>query len=107
MLLSHGSNPFVKNQDGQTPFEVASQEDIRCLLRDAMIAENQNENIAEIVAEVQTEQQKTEEKYIQLKKLLDTVELVKYFEIFRKEEITIDILGKALIILTMVIVYKL
>ena len=44
LLLSHGSSPFVKNQDGQTPFEVASQEDIRCLLRDAMIAENSAEN---------------------------------------------------------------
>ena len=61
-----------------------------------MIAENQNENVAEMVAEVQTEQQKTEEKYVQLKKLLESVELAKYFEILRKEEITIDILGISL-----------
>ena len=93
LLLSHGSNPFVKNQDGQTPFEVASQEDIRCLLRDAMIAES-NENVGTLPTMVQQEvEDSSEEKYSQLKKLVESIELGKYFEILRKEEITIDILG--------------
>ena len=91
--MSHGSNPFVKNQDGQTPFEVASQEDIRCLLRDAMIAES-NENVGTLPTMVQQEvEDSSEEKYSQLKKLVESIELGKYFEILRKEEITIDILG--------------
>ena len=93
LLLSHGSNPFVKNQDGQTPFEVASQEDIRCLLRDAMIAEG-SENVGTMPTMVQQEvEDSSEEKYSQLKKLVDSIELGKYFEILRKEEITIDVLG--------------
>ena len=94
LLLSHGSNPFVKNQDGQTPFEVASQEDIRCLLRDAMIAESNDENVGTVPTMVQQEvEDSSEEKYSQLKILVESIELGKYFEILRKEEITIDILG--------------
>ena len=94
LLLSHGSNPFVKNQDGQTPFEVASQEDIRCLLRDAMIAESSDETVGTVPTMVQQEvEDSSEEKYSQLKKLVESIELGKYFEILRKEEITIDILG--------------
>jgi len=94
LLLSHGSNPFVKNQDGQTPFEVASQEDIRCLLRDAMIAESNDETVGTVPTMVQQEvEDSSEEKYSQLKKLVESIELGKYFEILRKEEITIDILG--------------
>ena len=93
LLLSHGSNPFVKNQDGQTPFEVASQEDIRCLLRDAMIAEN-GVGVSTAQSEEQSEREKNEEKYQQLKKMIDNIELGKYYDVLRKEEITIDILGK-------------
>ena len=33
LLLSHGADPYVKNQEGQTTIEVASQDDVRCLLR--------------------------------------------------------------------------
>ena len=33
LLLSHGADPYVKNQEGQTSIEVATQEDVRCLLR--------------------------------------------------------------------------
>ena len=59
-----------------------------------MIAENQSDNVAEIQAqEIQSETEKNEEKYLQLKKLLESVELGKYFDVLRKEEITVDILG--------------
>ena len=33
LLLAHGADPYVKNQEGQTPFQVSGQEDVRCLLR--------------------------------------------------------------------------
>lgn len=33
LLLSHGADPYVKNQEGQTTIEVATQDDVRCLLR--------------------------------------------------------------------------
>ncbi|RZF41139.1 hypothetical protein LSTR_LSTR010791 [Laodelphax striatellus] len=36
LLLAHGADPFLKNQEGQTPLDLASAEDVRCLLQDAM-----------------------------------------------------------------------
>ncbi|BET01497.1 unnamed protein product [Nesidiocoris tenuis] len=38
LLLAHGADPMMKNQEGQCPLEVASGEDVRCLLQDAMAA---------------------------------------------------------------------
>ncbi|XP_076295146.1 tankyrase isoform X2 [Lasioglossum baleicum] len=36
LLLAHGADPFLKNQEGQTPVDLASADDVRCLLQDAM-----------------------------------------------------------------------
>ncbi|KAL0269313.1 UNVERIFIED_CONTAM: hypothetical protein PYX00_007096 [Menopon gallinae] len=36
LLLAHGADPFLKNQEGQSPLELATAEDVRCLLQDAM-----------------------------------------------------------------------
>ncbi|KAK6638711.1 hypothetical protein RUM43_006978 [Polyplax serrata] len=36
LLLAHGADPFLKNQEGQTPLDLATAEDVRCLLQDAM-----------------------------------------------------------------------
>ncbi|KAG8226948.1 hypothetical protein J437_LFUL004666 [Ladona fulva] len=36
LLLAHGANPFLKNQEGQAPLDLASAEDVRCLLQDSM-----------------------------------------------------------------------
>uniref|UniRef100_A0A7R9EAC2 Poly [ADP-ribose] polymerase n=1 Tax=Timema monikensis TaxID=170555 RepID=A0A7R9EAC2_9NEOP len=36
LLLAHGADPFLKNQEGQSPADLASAEDVRCLLQDAM-----------------------------------------------------------------------
>lgn len=38
LLLAHGANPFLKNQEGQTAFDLATAEDVKSLLQDAMIA---------------------------------------------------------------------
>lgn len=38
LLLAHGADPFLKNQEGQTPIDLASAEDVRSLLQDAMAA---------------------------------------------------------------------
>uniref|UniRef100_T1I1W7 Poly [ADP-ribose] polymerase n=1 Tax=Rhodnius prolixus TaxID=13249 RepID=T1I1W7_RHOPR len=38
LLLAHGADPMLKNQEGQCPLEVATGEDVRCLLQDAMAA---------------------------------------------------------------------
>ena len=59
-----------------------------------MIAESNDENVGTVPTMVQQEvEDSSEEKYSQLKKLVESIELGKYFEILRKEEITIDILG--------------
>lgn len=36
--LAHGADPFLKNQEGQAPIDLASAEDVRSLLQDAMAA---------------------------------------------------------------------
>lgn len=36
LLLAHGADPTMKNHEGQTPLDLASAEDVRCLLSDAM-----------------------------------------------------------------------
>lgn len=38
LLLAHGANPFLKNQEGQTAYDLATAEDVKSLLQDAMIA---------------------------------------------------------------------
>lgn len=38
MLLAHGANPFLKNQEGQTCYDLATAEDVKSLLQDAMFA---------------------------------------------------------------------
>ncbi|KAG8281330.1 Poly [ADP-ribose] polymerase tankyrase-2 [Homalodisca vitripennis] len=38
LLLAHGADPFLKNQEGQAPIDLASAEDVRSLLQDAMAA---------------------------------------------------------------------
>ena len=58
-----------------------------------MIAEN-GVGVSTAQNEEQSEREKIEEKYQQLKKMIDNVELGKYYDILRKEEITIDILGE-------------
>uniref|UniRef100_A0A182UH31 Poly [ADP-ribose] polymerase n=1 Tax=Anopheles melas TaxID=34690 RepID=A0A182UH31_9DIPT len=38
LLLAHGADPFMKNQEGQTSLDLATAEDVKCLLQDAMVA---------------------------------------------------------------------
>lgn len=38
LLLAHGANPFLKNQEGQTCYDLATAEDVKSLLQDAMFA---------------------------------------------------------------------
>ncbi|KAF7997870.1 hypothetical protein HCN44_009268 [Aphidius gifuensis] len=39
LLLAHGADPFLKNQEGQSPVDLASADDVRCLLQDAMASQ--------------------------------------------------------------------
>ena len=39
LLLAHGADTFLKNQEGQTPVDLASADDVRCLLQDAMASQ--------------------------------------------------------------------
>ncbi|XP_017772298.1 PREDICTED: tankyrase [Nicrophorus vespilloides] len=39
LLLAHGADPYLKNQEGQAPVDLASAEDVRCLLQDAMASQ--------------------------------------------------------------------
>lgn len=34
--MAHGADPFLRNQDGQTPLELTTADDVRSLLTDAM-----------------------------------------------------------------------
>ncbi|XP_073238297.1 poly [ADP-ribose] polymerase tankyrase-2-like [Porites lutea] len=38
LLLAHGADPTMKNQEGQTALDLATAEDVKCLLSDAMMA---------------------------------------------------------------------
>ncbi|XP_063216299.1 poly [ADP-ribose] polymerase tankyrase-like [Bacillus rossius redtenbacheri] len=46
LLLAHGADPFLKNQEGQSPLELASAEDVRCLLQDAMASQQSVPSVA-------------------------------------------------------------
>ena len=35
-MLAHGADPTLKNQEGQTPLDLSTAEDVKCLLQDAM-----------------------------------------------------------------------
>lgn len=37
--LAHGADPFLKNQEGQAPVDLATADDVRCLLQDAMASQ--------------------------------------------------------------------
>ncbi|XP_014295007.1 poly [ADP-ribose] polymerase tankyrase isoform X2 [Microplitis demolitor] len=39
LLLAHGADPFLKNQEGQSPIDLSSADDVRCLLQDAMASQ--------------------------------------------------------------------
>lgn len=45
MQLAHGADPFLKNQEGQSGVELATADDVKCLLQDAM-ASQQNVTIS-------------------------------------------------------------
>ncbi|XP_015929424.1 poly [ADP-ribose] polymerase tankyrase-2 [Parasteatoda tepidariorum] len=36
LLLAHGADPTMKNHEGQTPYDLTTAEDVKCLLVDAM-----------------------------------------------------------------------
>lgn len=46
LLLAHGADPYMKNQERQTPIELASADDVKCLLNDAMTASIGNQNLS-------------------------------------------------------------
>eukprot|EP00794_Sanderia_malayensis_P005571 gene5571-6259_t len=41
LLLTHGADPHMKNQEGHAPLDVATQEDVKTLLQDAMTTKAQ------------------------------------------------------------------
>lgn len=43
LLLAHGADAFMKNQENQTPIELAAAEDVKCLLQDAMTVSISNQ----------------------------------------------------------------
>lgn len=43
--MAHGADPFMKNQENQTPIELASAEDVKCLLQDAMTISISNQSL--------------------------------------------------------------
>lgn len=43
--MAHGADAFLKNQENQTPIELASAEDVKCLLQDAMTVSISNQSV--------------------------------------------------------------
>ena len=39
LLLAHGADPTLKNQEGQNPLELASADDVKCLLQVIMVVQ--------------------------------------------------------------------
>ncbi len=37
LLLAHGADPALNNQEGQTPLDLASADDVKCLLQVAFL----------------------------------------------------------------------
>lgn len=54
LLLAHGADPRARNQEGQSPLDVASSEDVKCLLQDAMPPVNPSLPIPTVNVLVQT-----------------------------------------------------
>lgn len=51
LLLAHGADPYMKNQELNTPIELASAEDVKCLLQDAMTAALANQQLSALNSE--------------------------------------------------------
>lgn len=51
LLLAHGADPYMKNQELNTPIELASAEDVKCLLQDAMTAALANQQLSTLSSE--------------------------------------------------------
>ncbi|XP_057306768.1 poly [ADP-ribose] polymerase tankyrase-2-like [Hydractinia symbiolongicarpus] len=41
LLLTHGADPQLKNQEGQSPLDLASADDVKVLLQDSMVSKSQ------------------------------------------------------------------
>ena len=50
LLLAHGADPYMKNQENQTPIELASADDVKCLLQDAMTSSLANQQLSTSVS---------------------------------------------------------
>ncbi|CAG5098084.1 Oidioi.mRNA.OKI2018_I69.XSR.g15365.t1.cds [Oikopleura dioica] len=97
LLLSHGADPYVKNQEGQTTIEVASQDDVRCLLRDAMWQGEPNqtpESQRESTEDKDPPSQTLAANLEAMKNFLAGTEFEKYIALFEQEEITLDVLAE-------------
>lgn len=46
LLLAHGADPYMKNQEAQTPIELSSADDVKCLLQDAMTSSLANQHLS-------------------------------------------------------------
>lgn len=46
LLLAHGADPYMKNQELQTPIELANADDVKCLLQDAMTSSLANQQLS-------------------------------------------------------------
>lgn len=51
LLLAHGADPYMKNQELNTPIELANAEDVKCLLQDAMTAALANQQLSSLSSE--------------------------------------------------------
>jgi len=97
LLLSHGADPYVKNQEGQTTIEVATQDDVRCLLRDAMWQGDHNETGISQNSTNEESDPPSQTLAANLDEMRDFflgTEFEKYIELFEKEEITLDVLAE-------------
>lgn len=103
LLLAHGADPTMKNQEGHTPLDLATQEDVRSLLLDRMPS-NMQLRMVSVENNVNAEPEAAAAPELipgdsannteAVLSMLARLGLSHLKELFKKEEITVDVLAE-------------
>uniref|UniRef100_A0AAQ5YG20 Poly [ADP-ribose] polymerase n=1 Tax=Amphiprion ocellaris TaxID=80972 RepID=A0AAQ5YG20_AMPOC len=94
LLLAHGADPTMKNQEGQTPLDLATADDIRALLIDAMPPDALPSCLKPQATVVSSHTVKTGTLLdMTINQFLKSLGLEHLREIFQREQISLDVLA--------------